>query len=118
MSDEMAVPSEPVPNELRILASEENLGELRSVHRPASFPARMAFRRSRVYLYRNGFVLANSRGGLGLFRFDQATVTVRGSALSVQRADGASFLLLTRHWTDGEALGGTIEERVTGTSGE
>jgi hypothetical protein len=114
MSDEMPAPNEPVPGELRILASEENLGELRSVHRPATFLARLAFRRSRIYLYRNGFVLANARGRLGLFRFDQVTATRRGSARSVQRPDGATFLLLDRHWTESGALAGAIDEQVTG----
>ena len=117
MSDETAGPNEPVPHELRILASEENLGELRSVHRPASFGARIAFRRSRVYLYSNGFVLANPRGGLGLFRFDQVTAASRGSARTVRRADGATFLLLDRHWTDAEALTGAIDEKVAAEDG-
>jgi hypothetical protein len=110
MSEGTDEPNEPVPAELRILASTENLGELRSVHRPESFMARVALRRSRVFLYGNGFVLVNGRGHLGLFRFDQVTASRRGSALSVRRADGASFLLLSRHWTDAEALADAIDQ--------
>jgi hypothetical protein len=119
MSDEIpAGPDEPVPNDLRIMASGENLGELRSVHRPASFMARMALRRSRIYLYRNGIVLVNGRGNLGLFRFDQATTSrPRGSALSVRRGDGAQLLLITRHWTDAEALISAVEAGVAAEGG-
>jgi len=116
-NDGIPEPGEPVPHDLRIMAAEENLGELRSVHRPASFMARVALRRSRIYLYRNGIVLANGRGNLGLFRFDQITATRRGSALSVRRQDGPQLLLLARHWTDAEALAGAIEEGVAALGG-
>lgn len=109
MSDAVAGPGEPVPNELRILASSENLGALRSVHRPATAIARFALKQGRVYLYERGFVLSNGRGGLGLYRWDAVTATRRGPALLVRRADGVT-VRLTRHWTDLEALTTAIEQ--------
>jgi hypothetical protein len=95
--------TEPVPNELRILASGENLGALRSVHRPATMLARFALKQARVYLYERGFVLSNGRGGLGLYRWDQIAVERGGSHLLVHRADGVD-LRLTRHWSDSGPL--------------
>ena len=101
--------TEPIPNELRILASTESLGSLRSVHRPATRLARFALKSARVYLYDQGVVISNGRGGLGLYRWDQITVTRRGSARLLHRADGVT-VRLTRHWSDAEALGEAIEQ--------
>jgi hypothetical protein len=109
MTDELSGPSgleagEKVPNEVRILASGENLGELRSVHRPATLLARYALKSARVYRFDNGLVLANGRGALGLYRYDQIVVQQHNKEWLVQRADGVQ-VRLSRHWSDIQALG-------------
>jgi hypothetical protein len=105
-------PGEKVPNELRILAMRENLGNLISVHRPATRFARLAFRSGRVYLYDKAFVVA-IRGAGGLFRWDQCTVNARGGRVwTVRRLDGRHFHA-TKHWSDHEELGRAIEHGVT-----
>lgn len=108
MSD-VSGPAEPVPNELRILASMESLGTLRSVHRPATRLARFALKSARVYLYDQGVVVSNGRGGLGLYCWDQIVVTRQGSSLLLHRADGVT-VRLTRHWSEAEALGEAITQ--------
>jgi hypothetical protein len=115
--NELAGPSEPVPNEVRILASGENLGRLRSVHRPDTFLARVALKQARVYLYDSGILLSNGRGGVGLYRWDQITVTRHGSALLVHRADGVD-LRLTRHWSEAESLTGAVEQGAAAAAAE
>ena len=110
MTDELNGPTEPVPNQLRILAAQENLGNLVSIHRPATRLARFALKASRVYLYDQGFVLSNGRGALGLFRWDQVTATEKAGTWLVIRQDGARFRL-TRQWTDHEELGRRLPSR-------
>jgi hypothetical protein len=102
-------PGEPLPNELRILASTENLGALRSVHRPATRMARFALKNARVYRYDLGVVLSNGRGGLGLYRYDQITVTHPGTVWLLRRRDGVTARL-TRHWSEIQALGEAVEQ--------
>lgn len=103
-------PSEPVPNQLRILAAQENLGNLISIHRPATRLARLVLKGSRVYLYDKGFVLSDGRGSLGLFPADQVTVTEKAGTWLIARQDGARFRL-TRHWSDYRALGERLASR-------
>ncbi|MBR7836183.1 hypothetical protein KDL01_23095 [Actinospica durhamensis] len=110
-------PGEKVPNQLRILAMQENLGHLHSVHRPATRLGRLAFKQARIYLYDKGFVFANGRGGTNLFRWEQAAVTSRGGNWLVTRADGPKFQV-TKHWTDHQALGAAIEQGVARASGQ
>jgi hypothetical protein len=104
-------PSEPVPNELRILASQENLGGLKSVHRPATRIAKLTLKQARVFLYDQGLVLWDGHGSLGLFRWDQVSVTARGVGFQVTRRDGVGFRL-TRHWSEFELLGRRLEQLV------
>ena len=107
-------PGEPVPNQLRILAATENLGTLRSVHRPATRLGRFAMRSARVYRFDRAVVLGNGRGSFGLYRYDQIQVTHRGAVWSLRRGDGAT-VRLTRHWSDLEALGEAVEKAVAQT---
>jgi hypothetical protein len=107
----MSGPDEPVPNTLRILASQENLGSLLSVHRPATRIAKITLKQARVYLYDQGLVLSDGHGGLGLFRWDQVSVAARGVGFQVTRQDGVGFRL-TRHWSGFETLGRRLEERA------
>ena len=102
-------PGEPVPNELRILASQENLGGLKSVHRPATRIAKLTLKQARVFLYEHGLVLSDGHGSLGLFRWDQVSVAARGVGFQVTRQDGVGFRL-TRHWSDFETLGRRLAE--------
>jgi hypothetical protein len=110
VTDELNGPTEPVPNELRILAAQENLGNLVSIHRPATWLSRIVLRGSRIYLYDQGFVLSNGRGLLGLFLFEQVSVTQRADSWLVTRPDGSRFRL-TRHWTDHRELGQRLSTR-------
>jgi hypothetical protein len=104
-------PGEKVPNPLRILAAKENLGNLTSVHRPATRLGRLALKQARVYRYDRGFVLDNGRGGLGLFRWEQSAVTAKGESWLVTRADGAEFQV-TKHWSEHRELGGAVAQAV------
>lgn len=104
-------PGEKVPNQLRILAAHENLGRLISVHRSSTRLARIALKEARVYLYDKGFVVADGRGGTGLFRWEQCEVTGKPGSWVVSRADGPKFQV-TKHWTDHEELGQAIEQAV------
>ena len=123
MTDELAglggprglAPGEKVPTQLRILAMQENLGNLISVHRPATRLARLALKEARVYLYDKGFVVADGRGGTGLFRWEHSAVSVKAKSAAwlVTRADGPRFQA-TKHWTDHQDLGRAIEQAVAG----
>jgi hypothetical protein len=73
--------------------------------------ARFALRNARVYRFEQGVVLSNGRGGLGLYRYDQITVTHPGTVWLVRRRDGVTARL-TRHWSDIEALGAAMEQGV------
>ncbi|WP_034268154.1 hypothetical protein [Actinospica robiniae] len=119
MSDELAglggprglAPGEKVPNQLRILAMQENLGNLLSVHRPATRLGRLALKESRVYLYDKGLVADNGRGGMGLFRWEHCAVAAKSGGWLVTRADGPKFAV-TKHWTEHQALGLAAERAV------
>lgn len=102
-------PGEKVPNQLRILAMQENLGNLRSVHRPATRIARLALKEARIYLFDKGVVVANGRGAMGLFRWEQVTVEQKGGAWLVTGPDKAR-IQFTKHWTDYELLGRTAQQ--------
>ena len=103
-------PSEPVPNQLRILAAQENLGNLVSIHRPSTRPARIVFRDARVYLYDKGVVVSNGRGSLSLFDWERTGVQRKGGGWQLTRSDGARFRL-TRHWTGYAELGQALANR-------
>lgn len=103
-------PGEKVPNQLRILAAQENLGNLVSIHRPATRLTRFVLKGSRIYLYDKGIVLSNGRGSLSLFDWERTSVEQKGGAWLVTRRDGARFRL-TRHWTDYAVLGRALGSR-------
>ena len=104
-------PGEKVPNQLRILAMQENLGNLVAVHRPATRLARLALKDARVYRYDKGFVVDNARGGMGLFRWEQCAVAAKSGSWLVTRADGPKFQV-TKHWSEHRELGEAIEQAV------
>jgi hypothetical protein len=92
--------AEPIPTRLRILAAAENLGVLRSVHRPTSLLTKIQFRGGRIYLYGEGFVLGLAEGGsLRLFRWGQFTVKKAGGGYLITGADRRS-MGLSRGWSD------------------
>jgi hypothetical protein len=93
-----ADPVEPIPNQLRILASAENLGVLRSVHQPTSWFTRIQFRDGRIYLFDQGFVLGTAKGGLRLFRWGQFAARKAGSGYVIIGADRRS-IGLSKKWS-------------------
>ena len=95
-----ADPGEAIPTRLRILASAQNLGVLRSVHRPTSWLAKRRFPHGRIYLYDQGFVLGQADGSsLLLFRWEQITAKKSAGGYLIAAADGRA-LGLTRKWSD------------------
>ena len=111
-----AEPAEPVPAQLRILASVQNLGTLRSVHRPASWLTNLQYRNGRIYLFDQGFVLGLAGGRLGLFRWGQITVRKAGSGYLVIGADGRR-MGLSRKWTGFAELEQAITESAAQSAG-
>jgi hypothetical protein len=103
---------EPVPKRLRILAAAENLGTLRSVHRPASWFTKIQFRDGRIYLYDQGFVLGQANGTLRLFRWGQFAVRRAGSGLLVTGADKRT-MGVSKKWSHFAEL----ERAITGGAG-
>ena len=94
-----AEPGETIPTRLRILAAAENLGVLRSVHQPTSWFTRIQFRRGRIYLYDEGFVLGQSDGAsLRLFRWGQLTVRKTGNGYLITDANRRP-MGLSRKWS-------------------
>ena len=91
--------AEPVPKRLRVLAAAENLGTLRSVHRPTSRFTRIQFRDGRIYLFDQGFVLGQANGTLLLFRWSQVAVRRAGSGLLITGADRRS-MVLSKKWSN------------------
>ena len=110
-------PGEKVPTQLRILAMNENLGNLHSVHSPATRMARFALKSSRIYLFDKGFVVSNGRGGLGLFRWEHCKVTEQAGTWLVTRTDGPK-LRLTKHWTEHAELGRAIAAGAAAAAGD
>jgi hypothetical protein len=97
-------PTEPVPASLRILASGENLGALRSVHRPAGPVGRIRFRSARLYLFDHGLVLCLGDGArLTLFRVGRMRIKdTNGRAFLLAGPDGRMGFLAAQ-WSDGAA---------------
>lgn len=99
-------PDEKVPNRLRILAAQENLGRLHSVHRPVKLLSRLQNRGARVFVYEQGLVWTAHEGARSkLFRV---------GAMRIQNTKDHVFLLDGPHgqlgavptqWSDGEVLG-------------
>ena len=96
---------EKVPNQLRILAAQQNLGTLRSVHRPTSWLSRIQNRRGRYFVFDQGIVLDLRNGArLKLYRV---------GAMRIKDTNGRIFLLdgpqgqtgcMVYQWSDGEVL--------------
>ncbi|HTJ70510.1 MAG TPA: hypothetical protein VL551_23425 [Actinospica sp.] len=102
-------PNEPVPNRLRILAAQENLGSLISVHRPDTWLAPL-FKANRIFLYDQGFVACTRKDLLALFRWDEVTVTQRGDAWWVRSPRGG-VMRISRRWSDHEEIGRRLPSR-------
>ena len=116
MSDLPGLPAgavEAVPVPLRILASSQNLGTLRSVHRPASRFTALQFRQGRIYLSDQGFVLAQAKGKMLLFRRGQFTLRPVGSGYLIAGADRLS-MGLGKKWSGFAEL----ERAITAGAGE
>ena len=98
---------EKVPNQLRILAAQENLGNLRSVHRPTSWLGRISVR-GRFFVFDQGFVLEQGDGArLMLFRVGRMWIRDMGGIFLVGGQQGR-VKYVTKRWSDGEVLANAL----------
>lgn len=88
----------PVPRALRVLATAENLGVLRSVHQPSSWLTGLQYRAGRIYLFDQGFVLGQGTANLQLFRWGGFTVRKSAGGYLINGDDGRG-MVLGRKWT-------------------
>lgn len=105
----MTAPSEPVPNQVRILASGENLGALQSAHRPVQWFSRIQMRGCRLFVFERGLVLSKWNGrGLKQFPVGQMQVKNTNDRTFLLRGPDGAAGFWPRHWSDGEALAKTL----------
>lgn len=102
----MTAPSEPVPNQVRILASGENLGALQSAHRPVQWFVRLQFRGGSVFVYERGLVQSQHDGDkLKLFPVGQMRIrNANGRTFQIWGPAGLATAYNVSQWSDGEAL--------------
>ena len=102
-------PGEKVPPQVRILAAGENLGTLRSAHRPSHWLGRVQFRSGRVYVFDRGLVLAQ-RDGASLKLFPAAQIRVKNTDDRVFQLLGpqgrAGFVVA--QWSEGTVLAAAL----------
>ena len=97
----------PIPRALRVLASVENLGVLRSVHQPSSWLTSLQYRAGRIYLFDQGFVLGQGTANLQLFRWGRFTARASAGGYLIDADDGRG-MVLGRKWTGFADLGRAI----------
>ena len=104
-------PDEKVPNQVRILAAQENLGRLLSVHRPTNFFTRLQWRDARIHVYEQGLVLAQRAGArTRLFRVGRMRLrSMRPGRTFIVAETQAGVAFNLRGWSDGAVLGATVE---------
>jgi hypothetical protein len=99
---------EKVPNQLRILAAQENLGNLRSVHRPTGWLGRIQAR-GRFFVFDQGIVLEQGNGArLMLFRAGAMRIRDLGGIFLVGGPQGR-IKYVTTQWSDGELLAAALK---------
>lgn len=111
MSDEGAGfgPGEKVPPQVRILASGESLGVLRSVHRAANWLGKLQFRGARVYVFDQGLVLSYRDGAsLRLFRVGQMRIRNTNDRVFQLAGPQGRAGFVTGQWSDGPALAAAL----------
>ena len=116
MSDLTGLPLgrfESVPPQLRMLASVENLGALKSVHHPASWTTRLQYRKGRIYLFDQGFVFGQAAGSFRLFRWGQFTARKSRGGYLIVGADRRA-IALARKWSGFAEL----EQAIVAGNGE
>jgi hypothetical protein len=102
-------PDEKVPNRLRILAAQENLGNLLSVHRPVKLLSRLQNRGARVFVYDQGLVWAAHEGArMKLFRVGSMRIQNTGDRVFLLVGPQGQLGLVPAHWSHGAALGPAI----------
>lgn len=103
--------TEPVPNQVRILASQENLGTLRSAHRPSTWLSKIQFRKGRIFVFDQGVVLSRKDGArLQLFRVGQMRLKGTGSGVFVLAGPRGQAGFITGQWSGGEQLRTALSE--------
>ncbi|HWG25157.1 hypothetical protein [Actinospica sp.] len=98
---------EKVPNQLRILAAQENLGTLRSVHRPTTWLGRITVR-GRFFVFDQGVVLEQGDGArLMLFRVGTMRIREMGGIFLLAGPHGRVKYVATQ-WSDGGVLANAL----------
>lgn len=101
---------EKVPNQLRILAAQENLGTLRSVHRPVSRLGKIRLGNGRFFAFDQGVVLEQGNGArLMLFRVGTMRIKSLGGIFLLGGPQGR-VKYAARQWSDGDVLGKALTD--------
>jgi hypothetical protein len=101
---------EKVPNQLRILAAQENLGTLRSVHRPTSWLGKIQFRQGRYFVFDQGVALDQGNGArLMLFRVGTMRIKDWGGVFLLAGPQGR-LKFASQQWSDGEVLAKALHD--------
>lgn len=111
MSDEGAGlgPGEKVPPQVRILASGESMGVLRSVHRAANWLGKLQFRGARVYVFDQGLVLSHRDGAsLKLFRVGQTRIKNTNDHIFQLAGPQGRAGFITAQWSEGAVLAAAL----------
>ena|ERR1700722_17423326 len=104
-------PGEKVPNQVRMAASQHNLGNLSAVHRPSTWLGRIQFRNGRVYRYDRGLVLCQSDGArLKLFPLGQVRIRNTKDRTFLLAGPGGQAGLIVTQWTDGAELAKSLSQ--------
>jgi len=98
-------PGEKVPNQLRIVASAESLGNLLSVHRPNTWLSKIQFRKGLAYVYEQGLVLCYRDGALlKLYRVGKMRIKNTNDRVFLLAGPDGQSGCMPAQWTDGELL--------------
>lgn len=98
-------PGEKVPTQVRILASQESLGRLLSVHRPTTWLCRIQFRGGVFLVFENGVVLSQRNGSrLKLFRAGQMQIKNTHDRVFLLAGPQGRAGCLPAQWSEGGLL--------------
>ncbi len=107
-------PGEKVPAPVRILASQHNLGALRSIHRPATWWCRIHFRGAAYLVFERGVVRSQKDGAqLRLFKVGQMRIMNTGDRTFLLDGPQGRIDCAPLQWSDGELLTEALSKWAT-----